>query len=228
MSGASGNIYFGLMEFSDMAFFMHFLRPGDLFLDIGSNVGTYTIISSKVCGAHTCAFEPDAGTRAMLDDNIRANRIDSLVSVAETALGSVDGQIAFTVGLGPMNRVATSIDLLQQNVEISRLDSALTGQHPVAAKLDVEGFELEVLRGGRNTLSDPSLLALEIETVAPEAAELLHRAGFERFYYDPFARLLSRAPNGLPWNNQLFLRNAEEIQRRLLEAPTREIYGILV
>src|SRR6266567_1067236 len=62
MTGATGNIYVGLHEFIDMIFLLHFLRPGDLFLDIGANVGSYTILASGVCKARTAAFEPDPDT----------------------------------------------------------------------------------------------------------------------------------------------------------------------
>ena len=58
MSGATGNIYVGLHEFADMMLPLHFLREGDLFLDIGSNVGSYAVLASRVCGATTWAFEP--------------------------------------------------------------------------------------------------------------------------------------------------------------------------
>jgi hypothetical protein len=62
MTGATGNIYVGLDEFVDMMLPLHFLREGDLFLDIGANVGSYTVLASGVCRAKTLAFEPDPGT----------------------------------------------------------------------------------------------------------------------------------------------------------------------
>src|SRR5580658_9889738 len=43
MTGATGNIYTGLLEFEDMAFVLHVLRKGDLFADIGANIGVYTV-----------------------------------------------------------------------------------------------------------------------------------------------------------------------------------------
>ena len=46
MAGATGNIYTGLHDFSDMGFLLHVLRKDDLFFDIGSNVGSYTILAS--------------------------------------------------------------------------------------------------------------------------------------------------------------------------------------
>ena len=59
MTGATGNIYCGLDEFADIAFLMHLLRPGDLFVDIGSNIGTFTVLASAVCGSGAIAVEPD-------------------------------------------------------------------------------------------------------------------------------------------------------------------------
>ena len=60
--GATGNLYYGLHEFSPMAFTIHMLRPGDVFVDGGANIGTYTLLASAIAGAHTDAFEPDPGT----------------------------------------------------------------------------------------------------------------------------------------------------------------------
>ena len=53
MTGATGNFYVGLHEFADMMLPLHFLREGDLFLDIGANVGSYTVLASGVCRAKT-------------------------------------------------------------------------------------------------------------------------------------------------------------------------------
>src|SRR5208337_4267417 len=81
MTRATGNIYAGLHEFVDMMLALHFLREGELFLDIGANVGSYTVIGSGVCGAKTWAFEPDPDTVRALKRNIEINGLDSLVTV---------------------------------------------------------------------------------------------------------------------------------------------------
>ena len=70
MTGATGNIYAGLHEFADMAFTLHFLRPDDLFMDVGANVGSYTLLASGVCKARTISFEPYPETMAALRRNI--------------------------------------------------------------------------------------------------------------------------------------------------------------
>src|SRR3954464_6025907 len=51
MTGATGNIYAGLHEFEEMAFTIHLLRPGDLFVDVGANIGAYTVLAAAVAGA---------------------------------------------------------------------------------------------------------------------------------------------------------------------------------
>ena len=86
---------------------LHLLRPDDLFLDIGANVGTYTVLASGVCGARTYAFEPDPGTVCHLRRNIAVNRLNDRVQVYECALGASSGEATFTVGLDTMNRIAS-------------------------------------------------------------------------------------------------------------------------
>ncbi len=77
MTGATGNICVGLHEFSDMMVALHFLREGDLFLDIGANVGSYSVLASGVCRARSWAFEPDSITAEHLRRNLKLNRLES-------------------------------------------------------------------------------------------------------------------------------------------------------
>jgi Met-10+ like-protein len=88
MHGATGNIYCGLHEFAEMAFTLHLLRPGDLFADIGANVGSYTVLAAGVCGARVVAVEPGPAAGAALAKNIALNRLGDRVSVAAVALGT--------------------------------------------------------------------------------------------------------------------------------------------
>ena len=59
MRGATGNIYAGLHEFVDMMLPLHLLRSGDLFLDVGANIGLFTLFIKQECADATVhAFEP--------------------------------------------------------------------------------------------------------------------------------------------------------------------------
>jgi hypothetical protein len=73
MTGATGNMYCGLHEFAEMGFLLHLLRPNDLFLDVGTNIGSYTILAASVCRARAIAFEPDPDTVRVLRRNIAIN-----------------------------------------------------------------------------------------------------------------------------------------------------------
>lgn len=219
MTGATGNIYCGLHEFRDMAFVLHALRPGDLFVDVGANIGSYTILASGVYGAHSIAIEPDAGTARHLARNIAANGLEGLVDVKLTAVGEQSGSIAFTTGQDTTNRVATGADRDVQVVPLARLDDLLDGRDPTLIKLDVEGYETQALRGAEKSLANPALLAVLLETVEDEALAALTRHGFVRHGYDPRTRRLLDGGDAGGEANVLFVRGTGRLQERLSSAP---------
>jgi FkbM family methyltransferase len=226
MTGATGNLYFGLHEFSDMGFLLHFLRPDDLFLDIGANVGTYTVLSAKVCQANCWSFEPSAPTLACLRENIAVNGIADRVTVHDFALGAENGEVHFTRELGAMNKVVDGPDAGTESVAIKRLDDVIAGASPIMMKIDVEGHEPALFAGAAKTLAHPSLLALEIETVEGAMAQQLSDAGFVQRYYDPFSRALTDNADNAHGNNMLFIRNEDFVKERLASAPQHRFLGI--
>ena len=225
MTGATGNIYLGLHEFLDMMVPLHFLRQDDLFLDIGANVGTYTVLTSGVCKAKTYAFEPDPGTLGKLKRNIEINRLNDLVQVFSCALGATMGEVAFTVGLDTTNRIATANDAKTRTVRMETLDAIVADSHPVMMKVDVEGAELHVLMGAERLLANPSLKVIEMETVVPESAAILSRNGFETACYDPFHRTLTRNPKDCKSSNTLFVRDWPFVEDRLQTAQQIQVLG---
>lgn len=228
MTGATGNIYCGLHEFTDMAFVIHALRPGDLFLDIGANIGSYTVLASGVCGARSIAFEPDPGTAHNLHRNVTLNDIGRLVTVHETALGATSGQVSFTVGRDTVNRVADPDESETRLVSLSRLDDIPGVLEPTVIKLDVEGYEDQVLAGATRALASKSLLAVETEALDGPIARALENNGLQRRFYDPFARRLLDAAGTHASSNALFVRNEDALARRLADAPRRRIAGIML
>jgi hypothetical protein len=87
-TGITGNIYYGLAEYEDMAFTLHLLRSGDRFVDVGSNTGTYTVLASGVAGAFTDAFEPIPSTADRLWWNVVINALENLVTVHRLGPGA--------------------------------------------------------------------------------------------------------------------------------------------
>lgn len=227
MTGATGNIYCGLHEFAEMAFVMHALGPNDLFVDVGANIGSYSILASGVAGAKSIAIEPDPGTAKSLVRNIEVNALADKVEIVRTAVGAEEGEIVFTTGRDTMNRVATSADKDRQVVPLRKLDDILKGNTPVVIKMDVEGFEREALRGALETLKNPSLVAIQLETVDDESRAWIEGAGFEACSYDPQTRTLHKGAS-IAMFNQLYVRGAKELAERLQAAPKIRVSRSLI
>ncbi|MEO5967391.1 MAG: FkbM family methyltransferase, partial [Ferruginibacter sp.] len=105
MAGATGNIYTGLHEFNDMGFLLHFLRKDDLFLDIGANIGSYSILASGQIGCNTISFEPIPSTFNKLKRNISINNLDDKVKAMQVGVGAKKGTLTFTSNLDTINHV---------------------------------------------------------------------------------------------------------------------------
>lgn len=205
MTGATGNIYCGLHEYVDMQFVLDTVKPGDLFVDIGANVGSYTVLAGKVCGAFTIAVEPDPKTAKSLRRNVEINRIEERTRIIEAALGASKGHIAFTMGRDTVNRVAGPYDTETREVPLTTLDEILDGKVPKVIKIDVEGFEAEVLKGATKTLADSRLKAIISESNDEEVLRILTEAGFKLAHYDPEHRVLGEVPIHSS-NNALMVR----------------------
>ena len=223
MHGATGNIYCGLQEFADMAFVMHLLRPGDLFVDVGANVGSYTVLAAKLCGSDVVAVEPDPGANDQLRKNVHANGVDDRVQTHALAVSGASGTVQFTIGRDATNRVANDGDGATLSVPATTLDELLRGRCPTMIKLDLEGHERDAVAAAGRTLASPDLLAVATESADDPVGGMLRSAGFERWHYDPFERKLSTGPGAVTSTNALFLRHVAQCRGRVEAAPVRRI-----
>jgi FkbM family methyltransferase len=238
MTGATGNVYCGLHEFEDMAFVMHVLRAGDLFVDVGANIGSYTVLAAGACGASVVAIEPIPSTFAHLLDNIHLNDFDGLVTAKNIGLGETKGMLRFSKAMDTVNHVLSDSEAASQeavSVAVDTMDAVLAGSTPSIIKIDVEGFETPVLRGAEKTLRSDALLAVLMELNGSggrygfdevELHEGMVRVGFTPCTYDPFARVL-RAIEGknASAGNTLYVRDIEAVRDRVRSAPYREVHG---
>jgi FkbM family methyltransferase len=226
MTGATGNVYLGLHEFCDMMVCLHFLRPGDLFFDLGANVGSYSVLAAGVCGANVWAFEPDPDSVTQLNRNIVINNLTTLAKVYECALGSAEADVPFTVGLDTMNKVSTTSSTPVRTVRQQRLDGFTDlPSRPIMIKIDVEGYEESVIEGATKTLENSWLKMIELETITPVISNVLSDNSFEPAYYDPFSRTLAREPVGPRSSNALYVRDWPFVSSRLTSAKAIEVLG---
>lgn len=237
MTGATGNIYCGLHEFEDMAFLLHFLRPGDLFMDVGANVGSYTVLASAEIGAKTISIEPVKSTFDYLIKNIQLNRIQDRVEALNIGLSSASGILKFTKTLDTVNHVVANNDLNDViDVTVKTLDDILhSARVPILLKIDVEGFEAEVLKGSKYTLANPSLKAIIIELNGSGKKygyddTIIHNelinADFKPYYYNPFEKSLMKLEY-FGSCNTLYLSDIDFVKMRILTAPQIEINSLM-
>lgn len=231
-AGFTGNIYAGLHEFEDMGFLLHAVRPDDLFVDVGANVGSYTVLACAARGASGVCFEPVPATYSRLVANVEANGMAGRVETHNLGVSDREGTLAFTSSHDVMNRIiaegeprpADAID-----VPVTSLDAVLAGREPSVVKIDVEGFELQVLHGAGETLRKPSLHSVILEVGADGAGvlEILRGHGFQICRYNPFERSLTElGGEGVPEGNALFVRDTERIRRLVREASHIRINGV--
>lgn len=228
MKGAAHYITPGLCEFEEMSFVMHFLRPGELFVDVGANVGAFTVLAAGVAGAQVVAFEASPDTYEMLARNLRLNNFGDRVNAIQAAAGRSEGTTKFSSGLGTESCVASAANINGAvTVHMTTLDKVLVAHPPTLLKVDVEGFETEVFAGATRTLRQPELRAIIVERNDSGSRygfdeEPLHReiqqCGFVPCTYDPFARRLSETA-GATSGNIIYTREVITANERLRTAP---------
>lgn len=142
--------------------------PGEIVLEAGANIGYYTILQSKKVGPRgkIYAIEPEKENFEYLKKNIKLNNLKNVSSFKE-ALGNKNGTLEiYTYEQGNLNSPIKWGESYvgKENVKVSKLDDFLKGKRiPNWIRMDVEGYEYEILLGAKKTLKNGSLKKLFIE-----------------------------------------------------------------
>lgn len=145
------------------------LDSASVVVDIGANIGTFALPVTQATNARVIAVEPVRSTFSLLNANVRRNRAGDLVTTVQSALGDVAGEVVITTGAQSANYVLmgqTAARVGEERVPVITLDGLLECESRIdLIKVDVEGLELNVMRGARQTLERhaPAVL-LEIES----------------------------------------------------------------
>ena len=136
----------------DEDFLEAYLRPGDLVIDAGANIGSLALLAARIVGpgGHVTAFEPHPRIFGFLLGNIKLNGF-GWIEARQMALGREAGEARMTDSLyDDQNRISADGSVL---VPSARLDAVIDGTEPIALlKVDVEGLEWDVLRGAEGLL----------------------------------------------------------------------------
>lgn len=162
-AGIVANIYVKLHDYEDSMFLLNMLKENELFVDVGANVGHFSLLAAGVNKANVVALEPIASTFKKLCDNVMLNKLSSKVECLQIGAGEQKGKLAFIQNETVKNRVALKPSSQTLEVPVVTLDELLEGKTPVCIKIDVEGFEYFVLKGAEKTLQKKSLKYLIVE-----------------------------------------------------------------
>lgn len=174
------------------------LNEGDVFYDVGANIGLYTcLVSSKFPKVNTIAFEPLDSNFRRLSQNCMLNNLEN-VKIIEKAVGDYDGKTELfidpefgdTPGSGRNSLLADSEHKMETQVDVVSVDSILReNRKPTVLKIDVEGKELEVVDLFKGILKEDRFRRVYVEfhprkestrnTDREKIAHIIEEAGLE-------------------------------------------------
>jgi FkbM family methyltransferase len=193
------------------------VRRGDAVLDVGANIGIFTVPLARWVGpgGHVYAFEPVQEARAGLQDHLILNHVADRVTIIPDAISDAPGRSSFhTVGTSGENTLspkhsrlptADSIEVSMTTIDGFCLERGII---PSLVKIDIEGYEIHALRGAREVLARHSPLVVvelhpmnwpEIGVNAEELTGLLDEMNYQ-------TETLEGNPDPMSPNGHLILR----------------------
>jgi FkbM family methyltransferase len=133
------------------------LRPDDLFLDVGANLGIFSV-TAALCGAKVVACEPGRTALERLRRNVAINALSDKVKIVEAALSNRTGNCTFTE---PSADSVIQTGHIGGGTEVHMLRGDDLGISPTVIKIDVEGHEIEVLDGLKDSLRGVRMCLVE-------------------------------------------------------------------
>ena len=220
---------------------------GKVAIDVGANVGAYTLRLSDAVGASgsVIAMEPDPQTNAWLRRNVDQNGCIN-VSVVQAAAGSAPAVAAFANDLVNRgnHRIVGEHDPHDRTVEVVTVDSLTEGLPADSVgfiKIDVQGFELEVVKGMLDTLRQNPGCIVQLELNAhddgrtSELVALLQAIGWGGFEVLPKRLIPMQSPASYEWplftpllwsDCDLLLSSDVDGLREMLDRALTEVLGV--
>lgn len=148
--------WLGSYEHAKQRLFEQFVRPGDIVYDIGAHTGFYTLLASVLVGSsgRVVAFEPFPRNLAYLRQHLAMNHVKNTV-VMEGAVYDDEGEVRIVPGLNSFEpHVDDKGTISVRAIKLDHLVFRDSVPAPTVIKIDVEGAEHAVLRGGIRLLTE--------------------------------------------------------------------------
>jgi FkbM family methyltransferase len=175
--GILNELHRGTFEPYEAELFETAVKPGMTVVDIGANVGYYTLLAARRVGdtGRVYAFEPDPRTSASLRANVVENELTNVTVIQKGVSDSPGPRTLYMSGRASHTGMRRSMEersiVSASLIDVVTLDEALDGRPVEVMKMDIEGEEAAALRGMRDTLAVSSDLQLFVE-FSPAALEL--------------------------------------------------------
>jgi FkbM family methyltransferase len=237
--GASPVLYFnGFPDFHEMMFMKHYLKSGDAFIDVGANVGVYTLLAASLVRSNGSidAFEPNLKALERLRENIFLNKL-SWVRVHSSAVGSNSSAAPFlNLSEDTCSRLLTGGETLSHTIKVPcvSLDQVLVGSYAMG-KMDIEGAEPLALKGAERLLSEsnPPVWQLELAGYSKrygyhthEIIEWLDARGYETALYDSSTQELKFTQEPWKYGAQNVLAVAQDSKEWVIERIRKPSHSI--
>ena len=171
-----------------ISFLLNEIRSSDTVMDVGANIGTHSILFSKKCGFSGKVFSVEPNTLAVskLKENIKLNNLSN-IQIFSVALGETNKQELLSVGEVRLGKSRIGSNSLYEKAKIDvvmgdKLISENSLQIPNVIKIDVEGYEREVLLGLDKTLENPNCRVVMVEFNSLGAGDFIEKKGFKIIY----------------------------------------------
>lgn len=234
-AGIIGNLFFGLQEFAESIFTIHFLRKTDLFLDIGANVGHYCLLASGIKKCNSIAVEPVPNTFSRLNDNISLNNLKNKIQTKNIGVGDTNCELLFSNDKNNMNRIVDDNYPNSVKVSVNKIDDFVSINDVSIMKIDVEGFEKFVLQGCLKTLKNKNLKAIIIElnnsglkynVDDDELYKFILKFGFKPYSYNPLKRELKLLESyNKSQFNTIFIRDLNFVNKRVQSSESIKVWS---
>lgn len=223
------NLFFtGKYEETELRFIEKWLKKGNVFLDVGANIGLYTLLASKLVGEDgtVIAFEPFNKNFHSLKKNVLLNNRKNIL-LENLAVAETSKQIDIFYN-DQLSNLGMASSYLSVNTDSEKIDAVSIDnyfkKHSVKTisfiKIDVEGGEYPVLLGMKETLTEHSPILLieinkEILVNTPyseqDINDFLANLGYKKYFLDDNGKLLI-AISDLKSNNYVFIKESIDEQ----------------
>jgi FkbM family methyltransferase len=197
-------MYNWIVDWEEFHLIENYLTNEDIVFDIGTNMGFYTIWMSKFCNVNgkIHCFEPDCKNFRRLNRNIIINHLQNVTQINQCAVSDYNGHVNFTEGKDGENHIVNSGSQSTVKVKSIRLDDYVL-LHKILQiaymKIDVEGFELSVLKGSIELLKNKKIDIIQLEingqlinsyTDVKELIDLLEFYNYSLYQFNVYSRIL--------------------------------------